>query len=208
MAGIADSVRKSIQDFEQGDIEFSMMHACNAVDGTSRKLFPEMRKAGLRFTRVLRDNYQILGPLGMPGVNLETTRWPVAVKGARAEEELPDLADLIYGIHRCTHGHGDDLPDGFQLIREANSGSNIVTTEIRSGTVRLSDCAIFAMLAIAVTSPINSRLRVPDGFYLSYRNQRYLINEWWGRRDDFLLVIQDQQMPSVHMNFAHLMDLN
>lgn len=208
MAGIADSVRKSIQDFEQGDIEFSMMHACNAIDGTSRKLFPNMRKAGLRFTRTLRENYDILGPLGMPGVNIETTRWPVAVTGAREEDRLPDLADLIYGVHRCTHGHGDDLPEGFQLLSQANKGLNIVTTKIQSGKVGLSDCIIFAMLAISVLSPVNAGLQVPEGLYISYANQRYPINKWWGQKSEFLETIKNQLIPSVHINFSHLMDLD
>lgn len=200
MAGIAESIRKSIQDFELGDVEFSMMHACNAIDGTSRKLFPEMRKAGLRFTRAIRENYDLLGPLGMPGVNLETSRWPISVVGARAEEPLPDTADLIYGIHRCTHGHGDDLPDGFQLIAEANSGSDKVTTIIKPGGVRLSDCTIFALLTIAVLSPVNAGLKVPGDFYLTFRKQKYLINDWWGRKDEYLLSIPHLLMPSVHFN--------
>ena len=208
MAGIHDSVRKSIQDFDAGDIDFAMMHACNAVDGTSRKLFPEMRKVGLRFTRTIRENYEILGPLGMPGINLELTRWPVPMKDARDVDPLPDIADLIYGIHRCAHGHGDELPEGFELIREANNGSNLVTTVIEPGTVKLSDCMIFALLAIAVTSPANAGLRVPDdNYFLSYRDQRYRINNWWGRREEFISILQAQQMPSVHMELSPFMNL-
>jgi len=200
MAGIAESIRKSLQDYEQGDIEFSMMHACNAIDGTSRKLFPEIRKAGLRFTRAIRDNYDLLGPLAMPGINLDTTRWPISVVGARPEEPRPDAADLIYGIHRCTHGHGDDLPEGFQLIAEANTDSDTVTTKVKSGSVQLSDCTIFALLTIAVLSPTNANLKVPGDFYLTFRKQTYLINEWWGRKDEYLQSIPLILMPSVHLN--------
>jgi hypothetical protein len=36
MAGIAYSVRKAIDDFELGDLDGAMMHACNAFDGTSK----------------------------------------------------------------------------------------------------------------------------------------------------------------------------
>lgn len=199
MAGIADSVRKSIADYELGELDFAMMHACMAVDGTSKKLFPEMRKHAPRFTRTLRDNYDILGPMGMPGINLETTRWPVIIK----DNKEPDIADLIYSIHRCSHGHGDDLPNGFELIREANNGTNRVTTRIEPGTVRLSDCMIFALLAIAVTSPVNEGLRAPERSFLSFNGTEFHINDLWGRRDDFVSVIQTLRMPSVNLDFGN-----
>jgi hypothetical protein len=37
---VGDSVRKAIDDWEQGELESSMLHACNAVDGTAKKLYP------------------------------------------------------------------------------------------------------------------------------------------------------------------------
>jgi hypothetical protein len=63
---ISDSVRKATVDWEQGEPEASMLHACNAIDGTARKLYPKLGNKE-RFTRVLRENYGILGPMGAPG---------------------------------------------------------------------------------------------------------------------------------------------
>jgi len=203
MAGVADSVRKSLADYELGELDFAMMHACMAVDGTSKKLFPEMRKHSHRFTRVLRENYDIIGPMGMPGINLETTRWPVIIK----DIPEPDVADLIYSIHRCSHGHGDELPDGFELIREANKGTNRVTTLIEPGKVRLSDCMIFALLAIAVTCPVNENLHAPDTNFLSFNGVEFLINDLWGRREYFVSAIQTLNMPSITLNLGKLSEL-
>ncbi|PYK80880.1 MAG: hypothetical protein DME38_01920 [Verrucomicrobia bacterium] len=66
---VGNSVRKAIDDWERGETDAAMSHACNAVDGTAKKVYPSLG-SNARFTRLLRDNYAILGPLGMPGINL------------------------------------------------------------------------------------------------------------------------------------------
>jgi hypothetical protein len=35
---VGESVRKAIDDWEHGELEAAMLHACNAVDGTAKKL--------------------------------------------------------------------------------------------------------------------------------------------------------------------------
>ncbi|WP_282369979.1 hypothetical protein [Pseudomonas sp. PS02290] len=204
MAGIAASIRKSLTDFDLGELDFSMMHACMAIDGTARKAYPEMRQNGPRFTRLLRDNYEILRPLGVPIADIVETRWPVTVRAPSAAGGLPDIADLIYGIHRCTHGHGDDLPEGFELMRNANSPEKIMSMIIEAGKVRLSDCVIFALLAICVVSPVNESLRISSG-HITYRDYLFPINEWWGKREQFLEILQQYNDPTVSIDFAHMM---
>jgi hypothetical protein len=204
MAGIAASIRKALTDFDLGDTDFSMMHACMAVDGTAKKHYPEVKQVGLRFARLLRDNYEILGPLGVPGIDIENTRWPVSIRSASASGGQADIADLIYGIHRCTHGHGDDLPEGFALLKEANNEDQVASLIASSGKVQLSDCIIFALLAICVVSPLNVGMRISSGF-LTYRNDIFVINDWWGKRAEFLEVIRRHRHPVVKIDFAHLM---
>ena len=76
MAQVGDSVRKAISDWELGDYEFAMLHACNALDGTAAKLHPRLHSND-RVTRTLRDNYSLFGPMAAPGVDIVNTRWPV-----------------------------------------------------------------------------------------------------------------------------------
>ena len=114
---VGDSVRKSIDDWESGEHDSAMLHACNAIDGTARKVYHALG-SNARFTRLLRDNYAILGPMGMPGIDLVETRFPAAVERPKAPGGRPDLADVIYGIHRCSHGHGEELPGAFELIHD------------------------------------------------------------------------------------------
>jgi hypothetical protein len=73
---VGDSVRHALDEWERGNLEAAMLHACNAVDGTAKKVFPTLGN-NRRFSRLLRENYGILGPMGAPGINLNDTRFPV-----------------------------------------------------------------------------------------------------------------------------------
>jgi hypothetical protein len=57
---VGRSIRKAIDDWEQGELESAMLHACNAVDGTAGKLYPTSKNKE-RFTRTLRENYGFSG---------------------------------------------------------------------------------------------------------------------------------------------------
>jgi hypothetical protein len=85
---VGRSVRKAIDDWEQSELESAMLHACNAVDGTAGKLYPTSKNKE-RFTRTLRENYGILGPMGTPGIDLIETRFPVTVKGPKFDCNYP-----------------------------------------------------------------------------------------------------------------------
>lgn len=202
MASVGNSVRMAIKDWESGEMESAMLHACNAVDGTAKKTYPNLG-SNARFTRLIRDNYGIFGPMGLPGVNVTETRWDVVVERPKASGGMPDIADVVYGVHRCSHGHGEELPDGFELIADA-AGPNMLThLHIERGKVRLSDRVIFALLAVAVFSKENLGQVVPDGYYLSYEGMIMPINEWWGRAEDFLAIAAAQNIPSVILNFKN-----
>jgi len=170
-----------------------MLHACNAVDGTAKKVYPKLG-SNARFTRLLRDNYPILGPMGMPGINLVETRFPVKVQHPKAPGGKPDLADVIYGVHRCSHGHGEELPGGFQLIQDAQGPPRLTRILVAKGTVQLSDRVIFGLIAVAVLSPVNKGQHVPDGYYLTFgAKEKLIINEWWGRAASFRPLWQATQ---------------
>lgn len=205
---VGNSVRKAIDEWELTDFESAMLHACNAVDGTAKKVYPHLvEKSNERFTKFLRDHYAILGPMGIPGINLATTRFPVRVRRPKTSDGQPDIADVIYAIHRCGHGHGDEIPDGFELIPDAAGSSNVTLTVVRNGSIRLSDRIVFALIAVAILSPKNVDQRVPEGYYLTYGDSEpFKINEWWGRAQDFRRVLERNSITLITMNFNDWMD--
>jgi len=199
---VGDSVQHSLDEWERRNLEAAMLHACNAVDGTARKVFPTVG-SNRRFTRLLRENYAILGPMGAPGIDIDKTRFPVTVPHPTTPDGRPDIADVIYGIHRCSHGHGDELPAGFALIPNAEGPAGFTGLESTPGTLRLSDRIIFGLLAVAVLSPANKGQSVP-GYYLTYGKQVLLIDKWWGRAADFAAVVAaGPVLPSVTLDFSN-----
>lgn len=199
---VGNSVRKTLDDWEVGEPEAAMMHACGAVEGTAAKCFPSQGSRA-RFIRLLRESYGILGPMGAPGVDLQATRFPVRIKNNKPVKGSSDLAELIYGIHRCRHAHGEALPEGFELLPDASGPSRGTRIIIERGKVRLSDRVIFGLLAVAVMSPASVGQRVPEGYHLRFEaDQKLLINEWWGRAADFPAVAATDSMPSVNLDFG------
>lgn len=200
---VGKSVTKAIDEVEAGDLESAMLHACNAVDGTAAKAFPNLTQNNLRFTTLLRSNYLTLGVMGMPGINLVETRFPVKVKRPRAAGGQPDLTDVIYGIHRCSHGHGSALPDGFALIPDSLGPPEYTQMTSMPGTIRLSDRIIFGLLAVAVFTPENVGQKTPADYYLTLgAEQTFPINDWWGRRSDFEQIAAKFYLPSVTLDFG------
>jgi hypothetical protein len=70
---------------------------------------------------------------------------------------------------------------------------------IEQGKLRLSDRVIFGLLAVAIVSPVNIGQAVPDTYFLTFGNERFVINEWWGRNADFAGVLASYPMPSVRL---------
>jgi hypothetical protein len=175
-----------------------MLHACNAVDGTAKKVYPHLaNQSNLRFTTLLRDNYWILSPMAAPGIDLGNTRFPVTVKSPKAHGGKPDFADVIYGIHRCSHRHGEVLPNGFELIRDAAQLPGITNMSFERGKAHFSDRTIFGLLGVVVLSSANAGETVPEGYRLTYGRHALplFINEWWGRAGDFHTVIASDPPP-------------
>jgi len=201
---VGNSVRLAIDDWGRGEQESAMMHACNALDGTAKKVYL-LASNKQRFTTMLRDNYAVFGPMGVPGIDLVQTRLPIQVRKPTTPDGEPDVADLIYAIHRCAHGHGDELPKGFELIPDAAGQPGVTHVEIeRGGGVRLSDRVIFGLLAVAVLSPANKGQLVPDGYHLTYGSYaKLMINDWWGRASDFSSIVALESMPLVKLDFSN-----
>jgi hypothetical protein len=211
---VGKSISKAIAERLSGDMDSAMLHACNAVDGTAKKVYPALG-VGARFTRLLRENYaSILEPM-MPGINLAQTVFPVQIPGASGPRGLPDVADILYVIHRCNHGHGAPLPAGYELMPDTTTEPQRTTMNSEldpngDWVVQLSDRSIYGMAAVALLSPANVG-QILDGLVLTYSSTSgdiavRLDNDWWGRADDFATITAlDRKRPSITLDFSNVM---
>ncbi len=202
---VGDSVRLALDSYEADELEAAMLHACNAVDGTAEKTYPPRTPVGERFTGMIRNSLNIIGAWTAPGIDLVNTKFPVTLPGKPA----PDLADVIYGIHRCTHGHGGELPDGFNLVPHQSlpdGKTSLLTIEIVNGAVRLPDLTIMGLCMVAVAAPVNVAQPIPSTYYIEFLGQRLPIAEWWGKEQDLKTLIGTFTVPQVTLNFGEWMD--
>jgi hypothetical protein len=142
--------------------------------------------------------------MAMPGIDLEKTRFPISSVKSYLPDKRPDIADVLYGIHRCTHSHGDELPEGFELTPHV-PGAVSVSIVMRGG-IRLPASSVLGLLAIAVFAPENKGQVIPDMYNLSWHQHIFHICGWWGWQDHFREIISVEQFPIVTIDFAHLWD--
>jgi hypothetical protein len=77
---------------------------------------------------------------------------------------------------------------------------------VERGKVRLSDRIIFALLAVAVLSPANRGQAIDElnGYFLTFGEApKLMINEWWGRANDFPAIAAQDTTPQVKLDFRN-----
>lgn len=200
---IEKSVAKALDELQARDLESSMLHACNAVDGTARKAFGYSLGNRARFTALLRRHSQILGPMAVPGMDLETQRFPGLLPSGTTEDGVPDIADLIYSIHRCAHQHGDEVPFEFELRPASPVPGYPTALRIGARSIALPESVIPGIVAVAVLAPENTGLSLDDsGPWLSFRETRLPVDEWWGRAADFPAVVGDFDPVAIRIEYG------
>lgn len=199
MVSVGESVRLALKLYNDGEDEAALLFACLAVDGTAKKTRPTTEGNRQRFTGFIRDSYAIFGPFAMPGIDTSTI-FPISLDGQSHEF---DIADLVYKVHRCTHGHGDELPQGFEILPDSRGPERLTHLEVDldGGHLRISDRTIFGLIAIAVASPANADQRSAQGDYLTFDGRfRFEINDHWGQPKGFDEAIAQVEMPKVLLN--------
>jgi len=183
---VCDHVRLSIDQYEAGEFEASLVHACIAVDGTARKQGARGRRA---FLAVLRDSTPILGAIALPGIDVAGTRFSnLQLERTRA----PDFAEVIYEAFRCALAHGEQLGAGFRF--HASVGTGVGRLTLAEGVLHLPDYLPFGLLGVVVANPVNRDERVPSTYFLSLADEHLPINEWWGRHVE-LTVLAERHNP-------------
>jgi hypothetical protein len=179
-----------------------MLHACNAVDKTAKKRYPEQGVA-TRFRRIIRESLDIFGLMAAPAIDFDHSRFPVTVK-SDLPDGRPDIADVLYGVHRSSRGHEEDLPDGFEVTPHGPRPAELHIW--RNGRIQLPAATAIGLLAIAVFAPENKGEAIPDGYQLSWFQYVFIICLWWGWQDHFREIISTANIPQQALDFSEFWD--
>ena len=195
---VGDSVKRSLDHWESQQWGDSLMHASNAVDATAKKRYPRVGVA-TRYRRTIRDSLDIFGSMASPGIDFAETRFPIAVKSDR-DDGRPDIADVMFGIHRWIHGHDEDLPNEYALTPAGPRPAGIHVW--RNGKIQLPASAAIGLLALAVFAPENKGEPIPDGYHLSWYQHQFRICLWWGWQDHFREIISTTSLVPEALDFS------
>jgi hypothetical protein len=179
-----------------------MLHACNALDRTAKKRYPEPGVA-TRFRRIIRESLDIFGLMAAPALDFEKSRFPIAVR-SDLQDGRPDIADVLYGVHRSCHGHEEDLPDGFEVTPHGPRPAELHIW--KNGRIQLPAATAIGLLAIAEFAPENKGEKIPDGYQLSWFQYVFIICLWWGWEDHFREIISTAGIPQQALDFSDLWD--
>ncbi|MCV6972993.1 hypothetical protein [Mycobacterium bourgelatii] len=199
---VGDSVRQSLDHWARQDWDTAMYHACDAIKGTGKKRYPQQGVA-TAFRRTIRDGLDIFHAMAAPAVDFEKSRFPIQVK-TDLPDGRPDIADVLYGIHRYGHGHTDDLPKGFEITRHGSRDTNISIW--REGKIQLPAATVLGLLAVAVFAPENKGEHAPINYKLSWYQHEFQISGWWGWQDHFREIIGSAQFSRKVLDFDNRWD--
>jgi hypothetical protein len=177
---LSQHVLCAIDDAGAKKFDPALLHACIAIDATSKRLYPSERRVGRRYVECLRVYYWIIEPMMGAGLNLVETRFSnIKLRNTAS----PDLAEIIYEIFRCSHGHGDEVPPNFCVL--PSRGGFGSEWGLGRDELHMPDRVVWALLAVSVFSKANRGEKTTGSYYLSLGDEQFLISEWWGREDEF-----------------------
>jgi hypothetical protein len=195
---VSDSVRQALHHWDRKEWDMAVFHASNAVDGTAKKRYPQLG-ISTRYRNTIRDALDIFCVMTSPGIDFGQTRFPIAAK-SDLPDQRPDIADVLWGVHRHGHGHPDDLPQGFDLTPHGPRSSGVHIWQ--GGKIQLPAATALGLTAIAVFAPENKGESIPVSYQLGWFEHVFRISAWWGWQDHFREIISSAPVEQVTLDFG------
>ncbi len=194
---VGEQVRNSLDHWSGFEWYAALWHASEALDDTARKRYPDLGVAA-RFKRTVRDDIDIFTAMAAPDIDFAGSRYPIPVHSDSADGR-PDLADLLFGVHRFQHEHEEDLPGGLVVTPHADG---VPMFHISEGRLRLRGSAALGLLAISVFAPENRNETIADSYVLGWKDQSFQVNSWWGWQDHFRAIIRKAGIEETPLDFG------
>jgi hypothetical protein len=178
-----------------------MWHATAAADETAAKRYPQLGP-DQRFRRIIRDDVDIFAAMTAPDIDLVSSRFPLPVP-SDLPDRRPDIADVLYAVHRYLHEDENAMPAGCEITAHADG---VPMFEIGGGRLWLRGSAVLGMLGIAVFAVENRGEHIPEAYTLGWRQYVFHIAGWWGWQSHFRDIVSQTLMPHYTLDFAEQWD--
>ena len=194
---IADHIKASLDACDSKELDKAMLFACLAVDGTAKKMYPNLR-VGERFRKFIVDHLDIV-ELIYGGINLQETVFPF--KDAKGKIGVK-FEDIVYEKFRCSLAHGDELPDGYDITVKVAEGIQQFMIDIEGQSMTLPESAIYSLGLPCVLAPPNADQKIGSNAY-HYRDplNHYVVDRWWGKIECARKIMDFENQVKVKMDF-------
>ena len=198
---IADHIRHSLEACDSRELDKAMLFACLAVDGTAKKMYPQIKHVSERFRKFIVEHLDII-ELMHGGLNLQETLFPF--KDNKGKIGLK-FEDIIYEKFRCNLAHGDELPDGYGITIKVADGIQQFVIDIEHQAMTLPESAIYALGLPCVLAPVNAGQKIGNNGY-HYRDpiNHYVIDRWWGKLECARNIMDFESQVRVKMDFSNI----
>lgn len=196
---IADHIKYSLDACDSKELDKAMLFACLAVDGTAKKMYPDIQKVGERFRKFVVQHLDIV-ELMFGGLNLKETVFPF--KDSKRNIGIK-FEDIVYEKFRCSLAHGDELPDGYDLTVKVADGIQQFMIDISAQSMTLPESAIYALGLPCVLAPVNADQKIGSNLY-HYRDpvNYYVVDRWWGKVECARRIMDFEGQVRVKMDFS------
>ena len=198
---IADHIRHSLEACDSRDLDKAMLFACLAVDGTAKKMYPQINKLGERFRKFIVEHLDIM-ELMHGGLNLQETVFPFKDRKGNVGVKFEDI---VYEKFRCSLAHGNELPDGYGVTVKVQDGIQQFMIDTENQSMTLPESAIYALGLPCVLAPVNADQRIGSNSY-HYRDpiNHYVVDRWWGNVECARRIMDFESQVKVKMDFSNV----
>lgn len=198
---VGEEVRSSLDHWSAGEWRQSLWHATAALAATADKRYPALPRAA-QFKRTIRDDVDIFGAMAAPDIDLVNSRFPVPI-ATDSPDGRPDIADVLFAVHRYLHGQPEEMPAGCEVVAPAQGVSMF---EIARGRLWLRASAVLGLLAIAVFAAENTGEAIPGNYQLGWQQHTFHVSGWWGWQAHFRDIVARAGIPLYALDFAEEWD--
>jgi len=198
---ISDHIRHSLEACDSRDLDKAMLFACLSVDGTAKKMYPQIDQVGKRFRKFIVEHLDII-ELMYGGLNLQETVFPFKDSNGNVGVKFEDI---VYEKFRCNYAHGNELPDGYGVTVKVQDGIQQFMIDIENQSMTLPESAIYALGLPCVLAPVNADQMIGSNSY-HYRDpiNHYVVDHWWGKVECARRIMDFENQVKVKMDFSNV----